>query len=253
MPPRPFPYPLRVGIDICNVSRLRAIITRTSDDKPSRSLSQFIIRILTYPERVYFRNRFGPPEEALNKVDAVAQFLAGRFAAKEACRKACMHLDKNARGFHQIIILPIASLNRNDHQSSRPQGLILDKVYSEIHEAYREPIKPNSEGVVRKVSVKSLVDLSGLEGQLCEISISHDGGFATAVAIVPSMFNSQMQEHAPLSLPPAQQIPSAATHSWDKLTEVEGQLPLSAEIESRIKQVVDERLAALRHGKDYVD
>jgi hypothetical protein len=26
-----------------------------------------------------------------------------------------------------------------------------------------------------------------LEGQLCEISISHDGDFATAVALVPSM------------------------------------------------------------------
>jgi holo-[acyl-carrier protein] synthase len=29
------------------------------------------------------------------------------------------------------------------------------------------------------------VDVSELDGQLCEISISHDGDFATAVAIVP--------------------------------------------------------------------
>jgi holo-[acyl-carrier protein] synthase len=30
-------------------------------------------------------------------------------------------------------------------------------------------------------------DVDMLEGQLCEISISHDGDFATAVALVPSM------------------------------------------------------------------
>ena len=35
------------------------------------------------------------------------------------------------------------------------------------------------------VVVSTRVDVSELDGQLCEISISHDGDFATAVAIVP--------------------------------------------------------------------
>ena len=78
MPPRPFPYALRVGTDICNVSRLRAVITRRSNGKSLRPLSQFLARILTSPERNYFWGRFGPPEEALKNLDAVSQFLAGR-------------------------------------------------------------------------------------------------------------------------------------------------------------------------------
>ena len=67
------------------------------------------------------------------------------------------------------MILPVTSLDRNEHQSTRPQGLILDKVYE------------------TRARSSLLPDVHELEGQLCEISISHDEDFATAVAIVPSM------------------------------------------------------------------
>jgi holo-[acyl-carrier protein] synthase len=79
MPPRPFPFSFRVGTDICNVARLRAIITRRNDNEPLYPLRQFVNRVLTDPERQYFWKRFAPEEEVLTKADAVSQFLAGRY------------------------------------------------------------------------------------------------------------------------------------------------------------------------------
>jgi holo-[acyl-carrier protein] synthase len=96
-----------------------------------------------------------------------------RFAAKEACRKACDHLDKNTRGFQHIIILPVTSAGWKEHQSQRPEGLIL-------HEALREVEKPEA-------AEEAPFDVTKLDGQICEISISHDGDYANAVALVPSM------------------------------------------------------------------
>ncbi|KAF7682128.1 hypothetical protein GT037_001104 [Alternaria burnsii] len=167
MPLRPFPYPFRVGTDICHVLRLRAVLMRHHRGEPLRPLHQYLRRVLTDHERQYFWNRFGPEETISKRMDSVSKFLAGRFAAKEACRKACSHLDIDERGFKHIMILPVTSVDRSEHQSARPQGLILDKVYD------------------TESSDDTRVDVSGLDGQLCEISISHDGDFATAVAIVP--------------------------------------------------------------------
>jgi holo-[acyl-carrier protein] synthase len=76
MPPRPFPYQLRIGIDVCNVPRIRNAISRSGAiNLPILNL--FLRRVLTSPERAYFWNRFGT--EAHTKPDAVSQFLAGRY------------------------------------------------------------------------------------------------------------------------------------------------------------------------------
>ncbi|KAG9191863.1 holo-[acyl-carrier protein] synthase [Alternaria panax] len=184
MPLRPFPYPFQVGTDICNVSRLRAVLTRDYGGEPLRPLHQYLRRVLTDHERQYFWNRFGPEEAIAKKMASVSQFLAGRFAAKEACRKACSHLDMNARGFKHIMILPVTSVDRSKHQSSRPRGLILDKVYETYTPAPNDPAKSDNARVAIQHVMSTLVDVSELDGQLCEISISHDGDFATAVAIV---------------------------------------------------------------------
>jgi hypothetical protein len=77
MPLRPFPYALRVGTDICNVTRIRNIVSREVDGRPF--LHKFMRRILTDPERTYFWDRFGPRHEVHTRLDDVAQFLAGRF------------------------------------------------------------------------------------------------------------------------------------------------------------------------------
>jgi holo-[acyl-carrier protein] synthase len=96
-----------------------------------------------------------------------------RFAAKEACRKACDHLDNNTRGFHHIIILPLIGARQKEHQSQRPEGLVLHEALQEV-----EKTEPAEEAPF---------DVSTLDGQICEISISHDGEYASAVALVPSM------------------------------------------------------------------
>ena len=105
-----------------------------------------------------------------------------RFAAKEACRKACVHLGFNTRGYQSIIILPVIIPAVGEHKSSRPQGLILDTPYENRFGSMNIPVEGT---VVRKSFVRSSVDVDELDGQLCEVSISHDGDYATAAAIVP--------------------------------------------------------------------
>jgi holo-[acyl-carrier protein] synthase len=105
-----------------------------------------------------------------------------RFAAKEAIRKACDHFEDTARGFQGIMILPVTLPTLLEHHSSRPQGLILDTPYGQTHAAHR---KLDSAAVSTKLEATSTA-ADDLYGQLCEISISHDGDFATAVALVPS-------------------------------------------------------------------
>jgi holo-[acyl-carrier protein] synthase len=42
-------------------------------------LHKFLTRVLTQPERTYFWDRFGPQLEAPEKLNAVAEYLAGRY------------------------------------------------------------------------------------------------------------------------------------------------------------------------------
>src|SRR5687768_11783394 len=97
-----------------------------------------------------------------------------RFAAKEAIRKACDHFHSDARGLQTILILPLSG-HRNNNNSARPQGLVLDRSYDEL----RGPLDCDKSAPYE--------DIDAFDGQLCEISISHDDGLATAIALVPSM------------------------------------------------------------------
>jgi holo-[acyl-carrier protein] synthase len=196
MPLRPFPYALRIGTDICNVARIRQILARKDDSLIY--LGKFTRRVLTVPERMYFWQRFGPSRDIPAKLDAVSEFLAGRyvvfftvwgafsrrprFAAKEAIRKACDHFEDTARGFQGIVILPIALPTSLEHQSSRPQGLILDTPYGSTPADGDLDHRAGSTTSIKEM----FTTVDNLDGQLCEISISHDGDFATAVALVPS-------------------------------------------------------------------
>lgn len=82
------------------------------------------------------------------------------------------------------MILPIEFVPRNKHQSSRPRGLILDRPYVPTQTAKRV----SKDGAfITEHSLENSMEVDDLDGQLCEISISHDGDFATAVALVPSI------------------------------------------------------------------
>lgn len=80
MPPRPFPYHLRLGIDICYIPRIKAILTRNVEKgaKDAQSLSRFLSKVLTWPERQYFWDRFKDTEAAYRDINNVSQYLAGR-------------------------------------------------------------------------------------------------------------------------------------------------------------------------------
>lgn len=78
MPIRPFPVPLRVGVDVCNISRIRRIIAHNESVSSDR-LERFLKRILTKPERLYFWDRFGPACRIGEKHGTVSEYLAGRY------------------------------------------------------------------------------------------------------------------------------------------------------------------------------
>lgn len=81
MPPRPFPFPLRVGTDICSIARLHQILT----PKPKSEvlpLQRFLPKLLTWPERQYFWGRFKSPDYAYQNLSSVTQFLAGRYESE---------------------------------------------------------------------------------------------------------------------------------------------------------------------------
>ncbi|KAF2650397.1 hypothetical protein K491DRAFT_608859 [Lophiostoma macrostomum CBS 122681] len=150
MPLRAFPYPLRVGTDICHIPRIRAILTARIGDteKKTRPLAQFLSKVLTWPERDYFWHRFDSPTKAYEDLDRVSRYLAGSAAA-----------------------------------SARPQGLIL----LERLAPYVQTGEPEEDWKDARPAGQRPFDVSQLDGQLCEISISHDDQFAQAVAIVPRM------------------------------------------------------------------
>ncbi|KAF2261542.1 hypothetical protein CC78DRAFT_349950 [Lojkania enalia] len=191
MPPRPFPLSFKVGTDICQVSRIKNMVRQcydgigNSDESTPSGLSRLLSSILTWPERRYFWARFRDAEAVYKNLETVSNYLSGRFAAKEACRKACTHLG-SSNGRHSIMILPTIG---STGASTAPRALILRTTLS----GYQPKYHSIRDAVAIKLAESNRLfnlDTSHLDGQLCEISISHDGGFATAVAIVPTLPNS---------------------------------------------------------------
>lgn len=82
------------------------------------------------------------------------------------------------------MILPISSERGTKHASQRPKGLILDEDYKPP--AGTADAEGSTEAITEANIAGQRVDINALEGQLCEISISHDGDYATAVALVPT-------------------------------------------------------------------
>ncbi|RAQ47648.1 phosphopantetheinyl transferase PptB [Aspergillus flavus] len=89
MKPLPFPLALNIGTDIVHLPRITRLIHRRD------YLTRFTRRILNDHEQHDFRTRFAllgatnpPNERPLPSATEMARWLAGRFAAKEAARKA---------------------------------------------------------------------------------------------------------------------------------------------------------------------
>lgn len=168
--PKPFPIPLHLGIDICSLQRINAVVR----SHPTR----FIARLLSHVERDAYKNilqPYSPPathppdladEPIPEKNNAVEhpkkiQFLAGRWAAKEAIIKACSMAGRKRVGWKDIMILP-HGYGQGGVIEMVPQAVVLAEVEGEKGQDW----KKRWEG-----------------GEEVRISISHDGGLATAVAM----------------------------------------------------------------------
>ncbi|KAL4787591.1 4'-phosphopantetheinyl transferase superfamily [Aspergillus varians] len=134
-PPLPFPLALNIGTDIVHLPRITRLITR-----PGGYLTRFTRRILSEQEQQDFRSRFPRPprldsdqnrDTRLRKKDPgtavgitpdMARWLAGRFAAKEAARKAARGGAKEV-GWKDVVV----RVGGKDGAEGRPDIVLFDQ------------------------------------------------------------------------------------------------------------------------------
>lgn len=97
-----------------------------------------------------------------------------------------------SNGLHHIMILPVSTPETaaNGAITTAPRGLIL----RERLQHYSKPEAGLSSGISTRAERLQLIgpdrplfDVDEVEGQFCEVSISHDGTIAQAVAMVPAI------------------------------------------------------------------
>ncbi|KAL4983248.1 4'-phosphopantetheinyl transferase superfamily [Aspergillus falconensis] len=153
--PLPFPLALNIGTDIVHLPRITRLISR-----PGGYLTRFTRRILSEQEQRDFRTRFSlPPLDSptcqLNKGKRIiitvtpdmARYLAGRFAAKEAGRKAARGGAKGV-GWKDVVVRVAG-----DGAEGRPDVVLFDR------------------------------GEDGGRGRVGRLSISHDGEYVVATVL----------------------------------------------------------------------
>lgn len=196
MAPIPFPSPMRIGCDICRISRVGQIIKGSPDKKDK--IDAFLRRILTNREQIFFRARF---RSELQKPDVNVQFecqnsgalvwtplvqhLAGRWAAKEACIKA---VKPRRVSLGEVEVWP------NSKRGGEPYAIIIDPKPTSPSSHPVEYMDPrprdrSPNGGLRNEKDKAPPEVPShddIDGQIARVSISHDDEYAMAVAMVVS-------------------------------------------------------------------
>ncbi|WPG99184.1 Hypothetical protein R9X50_00199500 [Acrodontium crateriforme] len=208
MPPRPFPLPFNIGTDIVQISRIKQILMRQTQERdrtPTPRLVSFLRRFLTAREQYIFHQKFRMCHEgnAFRVTPNALQHLSGRWAAKEAVIKA---VHWRTLSFSEIQIYN----EGRDKISGPPWALILDTPasmhgcpttaqYSADETNPKDPIgyrfekglrenspahKPKT-GLQRAENEYAPFDEQGpnAAGQVAKVSISHEEDYATAVCI----------------------------------------------------------------------
>ena len=177
----PFPHTFRVGCDIHHIPRIAAIIAQV-DTKTG--YHPFLRKLLTDREQTYFKAKFqdqGLKDERSRS--RITLYLAGRWAAKEACIKAVKPRKVTMREIEiwpdeasetYAIILASASKTGDPGQASKMQ-------HSEEWTTFTKP-DPSL-----KADVPSHDSISG---QTARVTISHDNEYAIAVALAVSESSS---------------------------------------------------------------
>ena len=192
---RKCPIGHRLGIDICDVERVKGIINGgTGHDR----VTKFSTRILTSIEL------------QLQEVPEIrkAEHLAGRWAAKEAIIKAMSSkadvLSRRKTFMQDIIILPTAILEAVD---------IVDFQKGTFN---AKPGTSLAEARTRKGPLRAFVRCGPGEAsndwREVVVSISHDGKHAVAVAFIEGALPGEAREPAakvesPDSVPPSPRLP----------------------------------------------
>ncbi|KAH0536129.1 hypothetical protein FGG08_006972 [Glutinoglossum americanum] len=169
MPSRPFPYPISVGIDICKIHRIYDLISKDNGKWHRPFLRKiFNPRELKALQQTLKEKQLPPTNGQTHNTRGLAEFLAGRWAAKEAAIKAIR--SRRVR-FHEITI---------GSKDGRPHML--------IDTPPRPQTTKNTPG--NKAALRQLGGGTGneVEGEAEEahearLSISHDGAYATAIVI----------------------------------------------------------------------
>ncbi|KAI9720263.1 MAG: hypothetical protein M1812_003081 [Candelaria pacifica] len=194
MVPKAFPYPLGVGIDICHIPRVQSLITRDG----GKWLSRFAKRIFNDHERNAFKRKVDASNNSRDN-RLLAQWLAGRFAAKEAAFKA---VGTRRLSWHDITICdgrPVQPTTDRCSGSGEACGSIVRQIkpYALIHPPRRSPSpskNPSANRVCAEDTLPSIPETEeeplmeaqdgwDSECQVAELSISHDGDYATAVVL----------------------------------------------------------------------
>lgn len=155
MRPLPFPFPLNIGTDIVRIPRITRLLA-----KPNY-LARFTRRILCDSEQSEFHTRFAESLKARTTYHQqpppvpadVTRWLAGRFAAKEAARKAA------------------------------PEGAA-SIGWKDVMVRVQEDGGAFGVGVSRRPEIVYLPPADGShEGRVARLSISHDGEYVVATVL----------------------------------------------------------------------
>lgn len=152
MKPLPFPYALNIGTDVVHLPRIYRLLTQRGARSNETYLKKFTGRILCPQEEQDFRARFdlhtldaAQSSKPLKVTPDMARWLAGRFAAKEAARKAAP-AGATSISWKDVLIRAAPASSAG---SSRPE----------------------------------VVYLTGAESRLGKLSISHDGDYVVATVL----------------------------------------------------------------------
>jgi phosphopantetheinyl transferase (holo-ACP synthase) len=154
MKPLPFPYALNIGTDVVHLPRILRLISRPRAKKDNESsesyLERFTRRILCPSEQQDFHSRFSrlrltthgekndnssssspssrnpSPQQPIIITTEMARWLAGRFAAKEAARKAAPQ-GAASIGWKDVLVRTedLSSSARSNGGSGRPEVVYL--------------------------------------------------------------------------------------------------------------------------------
>ncbi|KAJ5631579.1 4'-phosphopantetheinyl transferase B [Penicillium longicatenatum] len=176
MKPIPFPFALNIGTDVVHLPRITALLMRRGN-----YLTRFTRRILCDQEQRDFHHRFkeslslqpqsqntsSTPQRSSFITADMTRWLAGRFAAKEAARKAAP--DGAASIGWKDVMVRVQEASDSDSNTGVTTG------FAQSHMV---------DGVSRRPEIVYLgTAKDGSDSRVGRLSISHDGEYVVATVL----------------------------------------------------------------------